>query len=41
MGPISTGLGEIFMYTVEAEPDARKPDGSRTRPRTCGRCRIG
>ena len=28
MGPISTGLGEIFMYTVEAEPDARKPDGS-------------
>ncbi|EGD07575.1 CusA/CzcA family heavy metal efflux RND transporter [Xanthomonas euvesicatoria pv. euvesicatoria] len=28
MGPISTGLGEIFMYTVEAEPDARKPDGT-------------
>ncbi|MBK8122251.1 MAG: CusA/CzcA family heavy metal efflux RND transporter [Dokdonella sp.] len=28
MGPISTGLGEIFMYTVEAEPNARKPDGS-------------
>ena len=28
MGPISTGLGEIFMYTVEAGPDARKPDGS-------------
>jgi cobalt-zinc-cadmium resistance protein CzcA len=27
MGPIATGLGEIFMYTVEAEPDARKPDG--------------
>ena len=22
MGPIATGLGEIFMYTVEAEPDA-------------------
>ena len=22
MGPISTGLGEIFMYTVSAEPDA-------------------
>ena len=29
LGPVATGLGEIFMYTVEAEPDARKPDGSR------------
>ncbi|OQW39852.1 MAG: cation transporter [Proteobacteria bacterium SG_bin4] len=28
MGPISTGLGEIFMWTVDAEPDARKPDGT-------------
>ncbi|HDS1632525.1 TPA: CusA/CzcA family heavy metal efflux RND transporter [Stenotrophomonas maltophilia] len=28
MGPVSTGLGEIFMYTVEAEPNARKPDGT-------------
>ncbi len=28
MGPISTGLGEIYLWTVEAEPDARKPDGS-------------
>jgi len=28
MGPISTGLGEIYMYSVEAEPDARKPDGT-------------
>jgi cobalt-zinc-cadmium resistance protein CzcA len=28
LGPIATGLGEIFMYTVEAEPGARKPDGS-------------
>ncbi|MFT4089204.1 MAG: CusA/CzcA family heavy metal efflux RND transporter [Asticcacaulis sp.] len=28
LGPISTGLGEIFMYTVEAEPNARKADGS-------------
>ncbi|WP_312734970.1 CusA/CzcA family heavy metal efflux RND transporter [Stenotrophomonas sp.] len=28
MGPISTGLGEIFMYTVEAEHNARKPDGT-------------
>ena len=28
MGPIATGLGEIFLYTVEADPDARQPDGS-------------
>ncbi|GMG93617.1 CusA/CzcA family heavy metal efflux RND transporter [Cupriavidus metallidurans] len=28
MGPISTGLGEIYLWTVEAEPDARKPDGT-------------
>ncbi|WP_018410680.1 efflux RND transporter permease subunit [Methyloversatilis thermotolerans] len=28
MGPISTGLGEIFLWTVEAEEGARKPDGS-------------
>jgi cobalt-zinc-cadmium resistance protein CzcA len=28
MGPISTGMGEIFMYTVEAAADARKPDGT-------------
>lgn len=28
LGPISTGLGEIFMYTVEADPAARKPDGT-------------
>jgi cobalt-zinc-cadmium resistance protein CzcA len=28
MGPIATGLGEIFMWTVEAPPAARKPDGS-------------
>ncbi len=27
MGPISTGLGEIFMYTVQAEPDARMANG--------------
>jgi len=27
MGPIATGLGEIFMYSVDAEPDARQPDG--------------
>lgn len=28
MGPIATGLGEIFMYTVEALPGATQPDGS-------------
>jgi heavy metal efflux system protein len=28
MGPIATGLGEIFMFTIEPRPDARKPDGT-------------
>ena len=28
LGPISTGLGEISQWTVEAEPEARKADGS-------------
>ncbi|CCH05888.1 CusA/CzcA family heavy metal efflux RND transporter [Achromobacter xylosoxidans] len=28
MGPISTGLGEIYLWTVEAEPGAKKEDGS-------------
>lgn len=28
LGPIATGLGEIFMYTIEARPDSRKPDGT-------------
>lgn len=28
MGPISTGLGEIFMYTVSALPGATQADGS-------------
>lgn len=27
LGPIATGLGEIFMYVVEAEAGAKKPDG--------------
>lgn len=27
MGPISTGLGEIFMYTVQAQADARMANG--------------
>ncbi len=28
MGPIATGLGEIFMFIAQAEPGARKPDGT-------------
>ena len=28
MGPIATGLGEIFMWTVEAKEGAKKSDGS-------------
>ena len=28
MGPISTGLGEIFMWSVNAKEGVRKPDGS-------------
>ncbi|MGH6711772.1 MAG: efflux RND transporter permease subunit [Bradyrhizobium sp.] len=27
MGPVSTGLGEIYLYTVEAKPKALKADG--------------
>ena len=27
MGPIATGLGEIFFYTVHADPTARQPNG--------------
>jgi cobalt-zinc-cadmium resistance protein CzcA len=27
IGPISTGLGEIYLWTVEAEEGAKKPDG--------------
>ena len=27
LGPIATGLGEIFMYTVEADPGARNEEG--------------
>ena len=28
LGPIATGLGEIFMFTVDAEPGATLPDGT-------------
>ncbi len=32
LGPISSGLGEIFLYIVEARPGARKADGSAYTP---------
>ena len=32
MGPIATGLGEIFMFAIEPKPGARKPDGSEWTP---------
>jgi len=32
MGPIATGLGEIFMFTVDAEPGAVNADGSAITP---------
>ena len=28
MGPIATGLGEIYLWTVEADEGAKKPDGT-------------
>ena len=32
LGPIATGLGEIFMFTVDAEPGATNDDGSPVTP---------
>jgi cobalt-zinc-cadmium resistance protein CzcA len=32
LGPIATGLGEIFMFTVDSEPGARNPDGTEVTP---------
>ncbi len=32
LGPIATGLGEIFMFTVDAEPGAINADGSPVTP---------
>jgi cobalt-zinc-cadmium resistance protein CzcA len=32
LGPTATGLGEIFMFTVDAEPGARNEDGSAVTP---------
>lgn len=28
IGPISSGLGEIYLWTVESQPGAKKPDGT-------------
>jgi cobalt-zinc-cadmium resistance protein CzcA len=32
LGPIATGLGEIFMFTVDTEPGARNADGTPITP---------
>ena len=32
LGPVATGLGEIFMFTVDAEPGATNADGSPVTP---------
>jgi len=32
MGPIATGLGEIYLYTVEAKEGARRPEGGEFTP---------
>ncbi len=32
MGPVATGLGEIYLWTVEADAGARKPDGTAYTP---------
>ncbi|MGH8249170.1 MAG: efflux RND transporter permease subunit [Steroidobacteraceae bacterium] len=32
MGPIATGLGEIYLYTVESAPDAMNADGTPVTP---------
>lgn len=29
LGPVATGLGEIFVYSIEATPEAVRPDGER------------
>lgn len=29
LGPVATGLGEIFVYSLEAAPDALRPDGEK------------
>jgi len=32
LGPIATGLGEIFMFTVDAKSGAQNPDGTKITP---------
>jgi heavy metal efflux system protein len=32
LGPLATALGEVFKWTVEARPGAKKPDGTRYTP---------
>ncbi len=32
LGPIATGLGEIFMFTVDAKPNAKNQDGTPVSP---------
>jgi cobalt-zinc-cadmium resistance protein CzcA len=41
MGPISTGLGEIYLWTVEAEEGAKSRTARPTPPWTCARSRTG
>lgn len=41
MGPISTGLGEIYLFTVEAKPGARKAGGGSIPRATCGPSKTG
>lgn len=33
MSPVSTGLGEIYQWVIQAEKDAKKPDGTAYEPR--------
>lgn len=32
LGPVSTGLGEIFMFTVDSDPNAKNPNGTPITP---------
>jgi len=41
LGPVATGMGEIFMYTVEATPGARRPTAASGHRPTCEPCRTG
>ncbi len=41
MGPISTGLGEIYLWTVEAKDGAKKLMANPIRPPICARFRTG